>query len=515
MRGGIFAAAVMLASAAAAQEAPLDADTAAWWAMTGHLSSDAYEGRDTGSPGHARAVEWVAKQFAAAGLTPAGDAGGWTQTVPLQEIRIDKPGTSFRLTTRAGVMDLRFLHDISIRADAALPERLSAPVVFRGYCGKDDMGADTAGKIVLCYGARRAGLPGAGERMAAAMAAGAAAIINIDDIGFTLEPPRWPEAYARRIMLRTDKSGAATIATMRLSVDALPVFLAGSGLDARTLLEAGMAGAPLARNDLAARMDISLARTAFALESDNVLALLPGTDPALAGETLVVSAHIDGYGFGEAVGGDALYNGAFDDAAYVAALVRLAQNRAGPDGKAQGYRRPVLFAVFTGEEKGLLGARWFVEQQRPEGGRPEGGRPEGERIVADINLDAIRPLFPLTSLTLIGLEKSNLVDHVRAVAGTMGIAVRPDFEPIRGMINRTDAAPFLRAGIPAVSFMFGYDNGSDAEARFREWYRTRYHRPQDDIGQPIDFTAARDFNRFFYALTERVADADTAPVMVK
>lgn len=500
MRGVIFGAAMMLASAAAAQDAPRDADTAAWWEMIGHLSSDAHEGRDTGSPGHARAVDWVAKQFAAAGLAPAGDAGGWTQTVPLQELRIDKPGTSFRVTTRAGVMDLRFLHDISLRVDPALPERLTAPVVFRGYCGKNDVGADTAGKIVLCYGARRAGLPGAGERMAAAMAAGAAAIINIDDIGFTLEPPRWPEAYARRITLGTDKPGTASIPVMRLNANALPVFLAGSGLGAGALLEAGMAGAPLASNDLSAQMDITLARTALILQSDNVLALLPGTDPALAGETLVVSAHIDGYGYGEAVDGDALYNGAFDDAAYVAALIRLAQNR---DGK--GYRRPVLFAVFTGEEKGLLGARWFVEHKQPTAGR----------IVADINLDAIRPLFALKSLTLIGLEKSNLVDHVRAVAGPMGIEVRPDLEPIRGMINRTDAAPFLRAGIPAVSFMFGYDNGSEAEARFREWYRTRYHRPQDDITQPIDFTAARDFNSFFYALTARVADADAAPVMVK
>jgi Zn-dependent M28 family amino/carboxypeptidase len=490
----------MLAGAVAAQEAPQDEDTAAWWKMIGHLSSDAHEGRDTGSPGHARAVDWVAKQFAAAGLKPAGDAGGWTQTVPLQELRIDKQGTSFRVTTRAGVMDLRFLHDIALRVDPALPERLSAAVVFRGYCGKNDVGADTAGKIVLCYGARRPGLPGAGERMAATTAAGAAAIINIDDIGYTLEPPRWPQAYARRITLRNDPAGAGSIPVMGLNVDALPIFLAGSGIEAGALLEAAMAGAPLTSNDLSAQMDITLARTTLTLESDNLLAMLPGTDPALAGETLVVSAHIDGYGFGEAVDGDALYNGAFDDAAYVAALIRLAQNR---DGK--GYRRPVLFAVFTGEEKGLLGARWFVEH----------GRPAEGRVVADINLDAIRPLFPLKSLTLIGLENSSLVDHVRAVAGPMGIEVRPDLEPIRGMIGRTDAAPFLRAGIPAVSFMFGYDNGSDAEARFREWYRTRYHRPQDDISQPIDFVAARDFNSFFYALTARVADADAPPTMVK
>jgi Zn-dependent M28 family amino/carboxypeptidase len=95
----------------------------------------------------------------------------------------------------------------------------------------------------------------------------------------------------------------------------------------------------------------------------------------------------------------------------------------------------------------------------------------------------------------------------------MGITIRPDLEPERGMIRRTDAASFLAAGIPAVAFMFGYDPGSREEARFRQWYRIRYHKPQDDITQPIDFTAAADFNRFLAALAADVADADTPPVM--
>jgi Zn-dependent M28 family amino/carboxypeptidase len=81
------------------------------------------------------------------------------------------------------------------------------------------------------------------------------------------------------------------------------------------------------------------------------------------------------------------------------------------------------------------------------------------------------------------------------------------------MIDRTDAAPFLKAGIPAIAFMFGYDDGSPEEARFRTWYRTRYHKPQDDTGQPIDFIAAADFNRFFYGLTEHLATTPIRPTM--
>lgn len=96
----------------------------------------------------------------------------------------------------------------------------------------------------------------------------------------------------------------------------------------------------------------------------------------------------------------------------------------------------------------------------------------------------------------------------------MGITVRPDMEPERGMIRRTDATHFLAAGIPAVAFMFGYNTGSREEAKFRQWYRIRYHKPQDDITQPIDFKAAGDFNRFFAALAADVADADAPPVMI-
>lgn len=82
----------------------------------------------------------------------------------------------------------------------------------------------------------------------------------------------------------------------------------------------------------------------------------------------------------------------------------------------------------------------------------------------------------------------------------MGVAVRPDGDLERGMIRRTDAASFLGKKVPAIAFMFGYDPGSPEEARFRNWYRTRYHKLQDDISQPIDFQAAADFNRFFMRL---------------
>jgi Zn-dependent M28 family amino/carboxypeptidase len=230
-----------------------------------------------------------------------------------------------------------------------------------------------------------------------------------------------------------------------------------------------------------------------------VLAILPGTDPVLKDEFVIVSAHLDGYGFGEPVNGDELYNGAFDDAAYVATLIRLAEQQAG-----EGFKRSVLFAAYTGEEKGLLGSNWFSTHLTV----PK------EKIAAVINLDQLRPLFPLKILTMHAIDDTTLAGNVRRVASGMGIEIRPDMEPERNLNQRTDHWPFLRIGVPATNFVFGFDPGTDAEVRYREWYNSRYHRPQDDMGQPIDWGAARDMNTFFYRLVEDVANDPVRPSFV-
>ena len=161
----------------------------------------------------------------------------------------------------------------------------------------------------------------------------------------------------------------------------------------------------------------------------------------------------------------------------------------------------MIFAAFTGEEKGLLGSRWLADHPTPQAPLP----------VAVINLDQLRPLYPLTILTTMALDDSTLGQTVRDIAGPMGIEVRPDLEPERGLLRRSDHWPFMQKGVPAVSFIFGYDPGTEAERRYREWYTTRYHLPQDDMTTPIDHEAAGAFNRFFFTLTERVANADAPP----
>ncbi len=474
---------------AAARSQPTDPDTRAWWATTAALSGDAMQGRDTGSAAYERAAKIVAQRLAAAGLKPAGENGSYFQRVPMQELRVE------RATLSVGDRPLRFLYDIMANPFPGMPQRLDAPLAYRGYCAADTLG-DVHGKVVICHGTHRAGLPSDAERVAAVKAGGAAALVTIADPGFTVEPPRWPFAYARTVWLQGSPPDTTGPVRFTLNADALGTMIAGSGRDAAALVAAGAAGTPLPSFDPPGRLHADFKLMQRPISAPNVLALLPGSDPALASQTIVLSAHLDGYGPGEPVNGDGLYNGTLDDAAYVALLIRLAERRAGA-----GFHRPVLFAAFTGEEKGLLGARWFVAHPT---------LPKAD-IAADINLDQLRPIFPLRLLTVHALGDTTLGEDARVVAGAMRIAVQPDPEPERNLLRRADQWPFLQAGIPATAFVFGYRPGTQSELVYRQWYRTGYHRPQDDLAQPIDWQAAADFNHFFYDLAARVADQKRAP----
>jgi Zn-dependent M28 family amino/carboxypeptidase len=488
------------ASAAPRSTGIKDPDTKAWWRIAEALSSDAMEGRDTGSPGYDRAADIVVQRFKAAGLKPAGDNGGWFQVFPVHESRVESAGTSFSIDKQT---PLKFLQQITVRPTDELPATLNSPMTFRGYCGPGDLG-DVAGKVVVCFNTKRAGLPSAGQRIQGAAAAGAAGVIQVDDPYFSIEPPRWPAAYARSVAIAGGPApAAATLPVMSASPEAFKILAAGSGHDADEVLKAGGAKQALAAFDLKGRFVAQFHLTRRDYTAKNVIAVLPGRDPVLKSQYLALSAHLDGYGFGEPVKGDGLYNGALDDAAYVGTLIRFADKH-----KTSPLRRSIVFGVFTGEEKGLLGAHWFVDHPTVP---PNGSRAD---IVADLNLDQLRPLFPLEILTELAVDDTSLGITARAVAASMAIRIQPDPEPERSLLTRADHWPFMQAGIPGTGFIFGYVAGTDAERRYREWYQVRYHRPQDDLNQPMDFQAAGKFNRFFYKLAETVADADQKPSWV-
>jgi len=495
LAAGVAFATPVLAQSRAAGIA--DPDTREWWKIAEALSSDAMEGRDIGSPGYDRAADVVAQRFRAAGLKPAGDNGTYFQTFPVHEVKVESAAFAI-VRDSGGTAPLRFLQQISVRPTDVLAPSLVGALTFRGYCRAEDL-ADVTGKVVICFNTKRTGLSTSAQRLQAAQAAGAAGVVQVDDPYFTIEPPRWPAAYARTITIAdaSPPSGAPPVLTaMTTGVEGFKALIEGSGRDADEVLKAGGAKQPLASFDIPARLTASFKVSARDYTAKNVLAVLPGSGPKLKAEHLVLSAHLDGYGFGEPVGGDALYNGALDDAAYVGTLIRFADKH-----KAKPLKRSVVFAAFTGEEKGLLGARWFVDH-------PTVAKAS---LVANINLDQLRPLFPLEIMTELAVDENSLGASARKIAGSMGIRIQPDPEPERGLLMRADHYPFMQIGVPATGFIFGYEPGTEAERRYREWYQVRYHRPQDDVTQPMDFEAAGKFNRFFYALSEAVADAPERP----
>ncbi len=481
-----IAAAFLLVGAA--PQPKLDPDTRSWWALTADLSSDAMAGRDTGSPAYDRAARLVASRFQAAGLKPAGENGSWFQRVPMHEIAIT------RAIFRAGNGPLTFLHDLTVTPTAGMPAQFDAALFYGAYCGRESL-SDVRGKIVICHGTHKAGLPTAAEREEAVRAAGAAGMLTIADPGFTVEPPRWPYAYARTVSLATEPRKADPFLRMTLKAESLGKLLAGTGRNAAALIAEGSAGRPLPSFAIPQNLRAQLAVRERDIASSNVIAMLRGSDPNAANQAIVLTAHLDGYGYGEPVEGDRIYNGTLDDAAYVALLVRLAERHRQP------FRRPILFLVVTGEEKGLLGSRWYVKHPTV----------PLSRIAADINLDQLRPIFPLELLTVHAIDDTTLGDDARAIAQPLGISVQRDPEPERNLLSRSDNWPFMQAGIPATGFVFGYRPGSRSEQTYRQWYRTGYHKPQDDLKQPMDWKAAADFNRFFYELVQRVADQPQAP----
>jgi len=499
-----------LAASSVAQSHPRDAaihnaDTKSWWHTTEDLSNDSMEGRDTGSAAYQRAADYVTTRFKAAGLQPAGENGSYFQTVPMHQIDVDPKKTYFTLTIgKSGELGtgFKFLEEITAAPPADAVTDRAADVVFRGYCGKDAMDG-VSGKFVICFGTQRSGLPSGAERAANVRAAGAVGIINIDDPYFTIEPPRWPVAYARSVTLITSESrrpAGKPFLSLRLSDEAFTGMMGGSGHDAAAILKSGGAKQPLSNFDLPGySLHAHLETIEKDISSPNILAVLPGSDPALKDQYVVIAAHLDGYGFGTPVKGDNLYNGALDDAAYVALLIQMADDIKA--GKLPAPKRSILFCAFTGEEKGLLGSNWFTTHLTI----PK------EKLLADVNLDQLRPLFPLNILTAEAVNDTTLGQTARDVGAKMHIEIRDDKEPERGLLRRADQYPFLRIGVPAISFIFGYDPGTDAERRYREWYEVRYHRPQDDLTQPIDFDAAAKFNTFFYSLVRAIADAKEKP----
>jgi Zn-dependent M28 family amino/carboxypeptidase len=275
-------------------------------------------------------------------------------------------------------------------------------------------------------------------------------------------------------------------------------LLSGTGHTLDELVAAAEAGKQLPRFVIPAQLRAKTAIKHGEVESQNVAAIYPGSDPRLKSEYVVMSGHIDHLGIGVPINGDSIFNGAMDNASGVAAMLDVAAHL--KEARVR-TKRSILFVAVTGEEKGLLGSQYFAANPTV----------PAKSIVADINTDMFLPLYPLKIMNVYGLDESTLGDDVRAVAQPMGVEVQPDPEPKRNVFIRSDQYNFVRHGIPSVMVDFGNRKGSKEEEIQKQWLTERYHAPSDDLNQPVDKQAAGMFDELVARLIERVANANAKP----
>jgi hypothetical protein len=484
-----------------------------WWSHVQFLADDSLEGRDTGSPGFEKAANYMATQFRAAGLEPAG-VNGYRQPMDFEVVKIDESRCSLELLHDKKVEPLKLGDDAVLGVSSHAAEYVEAAAVFAGYgltipeAHYDDLaGQDVKGKIVVFITGGPAGMPGpvkahyqsGEERRKALERAGAIGSVTIPNPKSAEVP--WSRTAAARFQPRMELSdpGLGVPPPLPLGILFNParaeMLFAGSGHTFQEILAALNANKPLPQFPLAVKVVARVGMTRSHVKSENVVGLLSGSDPEFKKEYVVVSAHLDHLGIGEPVNGDRIYNGAMDDASGDASLIEIA--RAMRDAKP---KRSILFLSVTGEEKGELGSEYFAAHPTVSG-----------PIVADINMDMYLPLFPLKYLEVQGLDESTLGEDVRTVAALAGIQIQADKEPEHNRFIRSDQYSFIKKGVPALAFKFGWVAGSPEEKIFKAWYAERYHAPSDDLSQPVDLAAAAQFDAILEKLALRVADADRRP----
>lgn len=487
-----------------------------WWKHVEYLASDQLEGRNLGSPGYDKAADYVAGQFERAGLKPGGKSS-YFQPVDFKQISINEARSNLALVQDGRTIEVPVPGEAQLGYGADSAPSLEARVVFAGYGLKipeasyDDLKDPAIKGAVVAFltggpesidGNLRSHYSSAKERWSALRAAGAVGMISIPNPR-DMEIP-WSRQAAAWGRPRVNLAEESLVPTrgMKFSAswnpDKADDLLAGSGHTFAEILQAAKEQRPLPHFVLARSIKAAVTVKIEAVTSKNVVAIHPGNDPRLRDQYVAISAHLDHLGTGKPVNGDGIYNGAMDDASGVASLIEIAKHMK-DSGEKTG--RSILFVAVTGEEKGELGSEYFAANPTVNG-----------RIVADLNMDMFLPLFPLKWLEVQGLNESTLGDDVRVVAQAASVKVQADKEPNRNRFIRSDQYSFVKEGVPAVAFKFGYVPGGPEEKIFKDWYTNRYHGVTDDVNQPVDLAAAAQFNSILEKLALRVADSAELPV---
>jgi hypothetical protein len=453
-----------------------------------YLASDALRGRDTPSPGLEAAAAYLASEAQRIGLRPAGDNGGFYQRWPFSLYQLGADATRLSVTGPQGTLTLSSGADFY--AAGGLGEPVEAGLVFVGRDLPERAERDgTLRERVAVFT-----LPGPADRnwrrlrarqLAAAERAGARAVIHV------LDPARTAAQIAQAATAVAQPGrvlgdlGAVT--QFHMSYPAASRIFAAAGLSLDELWGQAAAGTTpgTALTGLTARAGAPR-RLLEAAHPPNVVAVLPGSDPSLRDEYVILSAHFDHVGVGAPMNGDSVYNGADDNASGTAALLEIARALAtSPDRP----RRSVAFLWVSGEEKGLLGSRWFSDNPTI----------PLERLVANINIDMIAGDSHRDSVVVIGKDHSTLgevVNRVNARLPELRLVASDDIWPEQQFFYRSDHLNFIRKEIPAIFFFTGVHRC--------------YHRPCDTVDFIDPGKAARVANLVLHTVRE-IADAPQRP----
>jgi hypothetical protein len=492
------------------------------------LADDLLEGRGTATRGYDIAARYVAARFEELGLEPAGAKGSWFQPVPLIQMTSVGEECSLTLIRDGRKTELKYGPDFLTRYVGG-ESSVTAPVVFAGFgvtapeLGYDDYaGIDVRGKIVvLLIGApptfphnQRAYYSDRIVQARNAFERGAVGILILftPDLErrlpweVAIQHARWPSSSW------VDGDGKPHFSmgnVAALSRKAAEELFAGAPQSLEEVFKIAETGG-LKPFELPVQVSLRTVGRSRRVESPNVAAVLRGSDPRLKDEYVVLSAHLDHIGLepaGEEGGEppsdtirDSIYNGAYDNASGVAVLLEVAKAFV----RLPAPRRSVLFLAVTGEEEGLNGSGYFAHHPTV----------PIDRIVANTNLDMFLMLYPLRDVIAFGAEHSSLEQTVQEAARRLGIGVSPDPFPEEVLFIRSDHYSFVQQGVPSIFLTGGFQSGDpavDGQALWGKWMKEVYHKPGDDMSQPIDFGAGVQFARLNFLISYAVAQDEKSP----
>jgi Zn-dependent M28 family amino/carboxypeptidase len=484
------------------------------------LASDLLEGRGVGTRGGDLATEYIATQFALAGAKPAGENGTYFQKVPLVAVE-PRPETQLSATAGGQTLGFRWLDDfVGLNEEQKPEEQFDAEAVFVGHGIQakewdwdDYKGVDVRGKVVVLF----TNEPTSNDpkffdgraltyygrwtyKYEEATRRGAVATIIIHTTptaGYGWDVVRSSWGRQNTYVAVKPGEGALTLAGW-ITREAGEKLLALAGKTVDELLAASESRQfrPL---PLGIRVHGDIRSNVRAVETKNVAAIVPGSDPKLKDEAVIFSAHWDHLGVGEAVNGDSIYNGAIDNATGCAILLELARAWAALPQKP---RRSALFLAVTAEEDGLRGSEYYAAHPI---------FPAGKTAIA-LNYDAIFPWGRAKDVSINGAERTTAWPLAQSIAKRLNLTISPDSEPEQGHYFRSDHFSFAHGGIPAFSIgsATGYA-GKPADyyqKMWEEFNEKHYHQPSDEFHADWDFTALEQAAEFGMLVGIEVANQE-------